>query len=328
MPQFLGTILFIIAFAFIGISQALFTVDETEQAIVLQFGQPIGEGDDLFKQAGLHYKIPFVQQVRYFDGRILSVDPRPERVNISSFEQTSDTTPDAKETSEGAEGGEEEVASIIAETSGEPILVDTFARYRIVDPLSFLKTMQTVNNANARIEGIVKNVTRNILGKTTLREILSEQRTEIMSQIKERVNMAMKQGNFGVEIVDIRIVRADLTEKLRTSTVNRMITELRERATETRAKGRELALEIRSKAEKEKSVLLAEANRDSQVIRGQGDKEAIRIFADAFNVDPDFYSFIRSMEAYSKTFEGQGGTQLILSPDSDFLKFFRDRAAR
>lgn len=314
MQKALVGLIFVLAAGLIILSQALYTVDETEQAIVLQFGQPIGtEGDNLVKKPGLHFKLPFVQQVRYFDSRILSVDPAPERMNISSDERGSVL----RGTPEG-----EEPADLGAEVSGEPILVDSFARYRITDPLAFLKTLQTVETATTRIGGIMSNATRNVLGQTTLREILSDQRSEIMTEIRQTVNKALQDNGFGVEIVDIRIVRADLTDKLRTSTVNRMITERRERATETRAKGRELALEIRSKAEKERTIILAEANKQAQIIRGEGDRTAIKTYTDAYNKDPDFYSFLRSMEAYENSFDEEG-TQLILSPDSAFLRYLR-----
>lgn len=338
MAKFFTTVLFFIAAGLIGISQAFFTVDQTEQAIILQFGQPIGEADDLVKKPGIHLKVPFIQTVRYFDSRLISVDPKPERMNISSAGTGSAQFYDKEPEVVAAEGEEataedakevevQQTSLTIGEGSGEPILVDTYARYRITDPLAFLKTMRTIENANARIEDIMSNTTRNVLGKTTLRDILSERRTAIMNRIRQLVNEAMVAGGFGIEIVDTRIVRADLTDKLRTSTVNRMITELRERATETRAKGKEQALRIRSTAEKQKTVLLANAERDAQIMRGEGDKEAISIYAKAFNADPDFYSFIRSMEAYGTTLSDDE-TQLILSPDSAFLKFFKDQSAR
>lgn len=314
MPKILVTLLFSFAAVLIVASQVLFTVDETEQAIVLQFGQPVtGLSDEIVKGPGLHVKLPFVQNVRYFDSRILSVDPQPERMNISSEKDP------VLLNEEG-----EEVEVVAAEVSGEPILVDTFARYRIVDPLAFLKTLREISGANSRIGGIMGNVTRNILGQTTLREILSEKRSDIMQAIRDEVNRAMKDGGFGVEIVDIRIVRADLTAKLRASTVNRMITERRQAATETRARGREKALEIRSTAEKEKTVLLANAQRDSQIIRAEGDKEAIRTYAKAFNKDPSFYAFLRSMEAYGNVLDSEE-TQMILSPDSEFLRYFKNK---
>ena len=312
MQQALGSLLLIIAGLLIVLSQSLYTVDETEQALLLQFGQPVGSSSELIRQPGLHFKIPFVQDVRRFDRRILSVDPAPQSMNVSS---AGTILQDATK---------EEQAEADAQASGEPILVDTFARYRIVDPLAFLKTLREVGNANLRITDIMNNITRNVLGKRTLDDILSEKRIVIMEEMRERMNTAMKSGGFGVELIDVRIVRADLTEKLRTSTVNRMITERREKATEKRAQGRESALEIKSTAEKERTVLLAEAQKTAQIIRGEGDETAIQTYAKAFNVDPGFYSFIRSMEAYSNTLSDED-TQLILSPDNAFLKFLQGK---
>ncbi|MAS87583.1 MAG: HflC protein [Micavibrio sp.] len=317
----LPVFLFVLGFGFVILSQCFFTVSETEQALVLQFGQPVGTQDeDMIKQAGLHFKLPLIQDVRYFDSRILSVDPQPERVNISSDTESPLFKIQQEILEEEKAEGKSTEESIV--TGGEPIIVDTFARYRIVDPLAFLKTLRTVDSASQRIERIMEDATRTVLGRVTLRELLSDTRTTIMSDIKKRVNKAMQDDGLGIEIVDVRIVRADLTQQLRTSTVNRMITEHRERATETRAKGRERALEIRSTAEKEKTVLLAEAEKNSQIMRGEGDKEAIRIYAESFNVDPSFYAFLRTMEAYGNVLSDDE-TQMILSPDSEFLRYFK-----
>lgn len=307
------TVFFIVIGALlIGVSQSLFVVDQRQQAIVLQLGQPIGEPRD----PGLHIKLPLVQDVLYFDRRVLPVDPDPEQVVISSDEII------RQEKEEGEE--ENEDGPIIQDVSGEPIIVDTFARYKIVDPLQFLKTLRTIERANDRLERILNDATRSVLGVTTLRQLLSSDRTRIMTNIKSRVNGKIKEDQLGIEIVDVRIVRADLTSDLRTSTVRRMISELNERATETRAKGEERAKEIRSTAEKERTVLLAEAQRDAQILRGEGDEESIKIYADAFNKDKDFYAFMRSMEAYSNTL-ADPDTQLILSPDSDFFRYFGNR---
>jgi membrane protease subunit HflC len=160
------------------------------------------------------------------------------------------------------------------------------------------------------------------MGRTTLQELLSPERTNIMGEIRDRVNRKITEDKLGIEIVDVRIVRADLTADLRTSTVRRMISQLTERATETRAKGEQRALEIRSTAEKERSVILANAKRDADILKGAGDKDAIKIYADAFNKDKDFYTFWRSMEAYQNTLANPQ-TQLILSPDSPFLRYFQ-----
>ncbi len=307
----------VIAAALIIGSQSFFTVDQREQAIVLQLGQPKGEP----RGPGLHFKMPFVQDVRYFDSRVLSIDPQAEPVVISS----SHVERAVKKDQETSEDGEESVdeGPSIENVSGEPIIVDTFARYKITQPLQFLKTLVTIRNANSRIESILNGSTRAVLGETTLSEILSEERTEIMAKIRERVNKKIQDDQLGIEIVDVRIVRADLTDELRASTVRQMKSQLNERATERRSKGGERALEIRSTAEKEKTILLAEAMRDAEILKGEGDKEAIRIYAKAFNVDQEFYSFIRSMEAYKKTMANPE-TRLILSPDSAFFKHFKD----
>lgn len=315
-----------LAVALIGVSQTFFIVDQREQAILLQFGQPVGKAGDtasFIKGPGLHVKIPMMQNVLYFDRRVLPVDPDPEQVVISSsLVSRTDVAPkstgDEKTLSEKADA---EQGPVIENVSGEPIIVDTFARYKIIDPLQFLKTLRTTTNAAARLKNILNDATRAELGRTTLRELLSPERTKIMAEIRERVNRKIEEDKLGIEIVDVRIVRADLTSDLLTSTVRRMISELTERATETRAKGEERALEIRSTAEKERSVILAKAQRDAQIVKGQGDKSAIKIYADAFNKDKEFYSFLRSMEAYRNTL-GSPETQMLLSPENNFFRFF------
>ena len=309
-------ILAILAIGLIAASQIFFIVDQREQAIVLQLGEPKGD----VKGPGLHAKIPVVQTVQYFDRRILSIDPDPEQVVISSVDIEPPTAPqDGEDVLEEDQGG-----SSIANVTGEPIILDTFARYKIVDPLQFLKTLRTISAANSRLENILNDATRAELGKTSLQQLLSPARTGVMREILRRVNENTKKDNLGIEIVDVRIVRADLTPELRTSTVRRMQSELKERATETRAKGEERALEVRSTAEKERTVIIANAERDAQKLRGQGDEEAIKIYTDAFNKDEEFYAFIRSMEAYSETL-ADPETQLILSPDSEFFRYFKNK---
>lgn len=329
-----NSILAILVLAALIISQSLFTVDQKEQALLLQLGNPVGEP----RQPGLHFKIPLIQEVKRFDGRVLSVDPAPEQVVIASStiirektrkELDNEANQPAEEAgnTETQEAETEKETPVIAErpkienVSGEPIIVDSFARYKIIDPLQFLKTLGTISIANSRLENILNDATRAVLGKTSLPELLSEERAYVMNDIRRRVNRKIQQDKLGIEIVDVRIVRADLTKELRTSTVRRMISELQERATETRAKGEELAKEIRATAEKERTVILANAGRDAQILRGEGDKTAIKIYADAFNKDKEFYGFIRSMEAYKNTL-ADPETRLILSPDSDFFKYF------
>ncbi len=322
-----ATLLFIaLGAVIIGISQTMFIVDETKQAIVLQLGQPVGD----LRKPGLHFKLPLIQEVRYFDRRILSVDPAPKQMVISSsvvarpMEESSD---DAKvDAAQEPATKPQPVSTSLDSSSGEPIIVDSYARYRISDPLQFLKTLRTVDSANKRIESIIDEATRTVLGKTTLKELLSSDRTRVMAEINARLNTKIKEDKMGIQMVDVRIVRADLGEALRDSTVRRMISEMVERATETRAKGEQLALEIRSTAEKERTVLLAEAEKNAQKLRGQGDNEAIQTYAQAFNKDKSFYTFMRSMEAYKSTLSDPE-TRLILSPNSDFFRYFQNRNA-
>lgn len=310
---FIG-IMFSLAAILLLASMSLFIVDQREQAIVLQLGQPVGET----RGPGLHVKIPFIQNVQYFDSRILSVDPPTEQVVISSDRETQALR------QESDEDNDAESDVFMGSSSGEPIIVDTFARYKIVDPLQFYKTLRTTMNANSRLENILNDATRTVLGRTTLKRLLSAERTTVMADISSRVNNVIKNDKLGIALVDVRIVRADLTSDLRTSTVRRMISELQERATETRAEGEERALEIRSTAEKERTVLIAEAEREAQILRGEGDNEAIKIYAEAFNKDQEFYSFFRSMEAYKTTLSNPE-TRLILSPDSEFFRYFKQQ---
>lgn len=318
MNKALLSVLFLAAGGLIILSMSMFIVDQREQAIVLQLGQPVGD----VKGPGLHFKIPVIQTVQYFDRRILSIDPGAEQMVISSSRRGQDQIKAEEEAAE--EALQEGDVPAIENVTGEPIIVDTFARYRITDPLQFMKTLRTISNANSRLGDILKDSTKATLGNTTLQDLLSERRTSVMNRILNSVNSKVEQDKLGIQIIDVRIVRADLTNELRTSTVRRMISELKERATETRAKGEERALEIRSTAEKERTVIIAEAEREAQKLRGQGDNEAIKVYTDAFNKDQEFYSFNRSMEAYRNTLANPE-TQLILSPNSEFFRFFNER---
>lgn len=297
--------------------QAVFIVDQRSQAIVLQLGEPVGnlaQSDSFIKGPGLHFKIPFIQSLRFFDRRVLPVDPPPEQVVISGMARGASP----KALSMPAPAAPVEI--VPENVGGEPIIVDTFARYKITDPLQFMKTLRTIANADDRLESILNNATRSVLGQTTLKTLLSPERERVMNEIKTRVNDTIEQARLGIEIVDVRIVRADLTADLRTSTVRRMISELQERATQTRAMGEERALQIRAEAERERDVILAEARRKAEILKGEGDQEAITIYTKAFNRDPSFYAFWRTMEAYRNTLSDPD-TQLILSPDSGFLRY-------
>lgn len=285
------------AVTIIVITQFLFTVDQTQQAIVLQFGKPVR----VIQEPGLKIKVPFVQNVRFFDNRILNVDLPPNRVNLSSGQRLSS----------GNEEGE------ILDTGGEPVIINTFARVRIIDPLLFYQRLDTVRNAEARIQSLMNSALRDVLGQASLQDILSPVRTQITETVRTRLNGEMKAR--GVEVVDVRIVRADLTDRMQSSTINRMITGRREQATDIRAKGEEKAAQIKADADRKRTVILANANKQSQILRGEGDRTAIKTYAEAFNKDPNFYSFLRSMEAYKNVFS-KGGTQFVLSPDQQFLR--------
>ena len=317
-------IVLLLALTFIA-TQSYYIVDEREQAIKLFLGAPDGDPNEpssFIKGPGLHFKIPLVHQIRYFDRRILSIDPPPEQVVISSGRIGARNFAVPAIVVEESENDVEVVPeTTIENVSGEPIIVDTFARYKITDPLQFFRTLQTKEQANNRLQNILNDATRAVYGQATLRGLLSDERAAVMRDILERVNRKTADDELGIEIVDVRIVRADLTPDLRASTVRRMISELRERATETRAGGEERALEIRSTAEKERDVIIAEARRDSEIIRGDGDRDAIKIYADAFNQDQDFYAFYRSLEAYRNALANPE-TTLVITPDSKFFEFF------
>lgn len=287
-----------------ALTQTLFIVPETKQALVLQFGDPKREVFD----AGLQFKVPILQQVELYDKRILEVDPPARRVILSN---------DETGFLAAATGA---IGSQTKDVSGEPIIVDTFARYRITSPLKFRQRLRTERDAVVRLESQMNNTTRDVLGNTTLKNLLSENRAGLMREIQQRVNSEME--DLGIEVIDIRIGRADLTDNLKLSTYNRMISDLNKRATETRALGEERALEIRSRADKERQIIISEAQRDSDIVRGDGDKQATKIYADAFGQDKDFYEFYRAMEAYRNAFVSND-TMFVLSPDNQFFEHFQ-----
>jgi membrane protease subunit HflC len=263
---------------------ALFTVNQAQQALVLQFGEPIRPAD----QPGLHLKIPFVQNVVYFDKRLLDFDADAQEVIMADQKR---------------------------------LVVDAFARYRIVNPLLFFQAVGNEANMRARLSAIVNSSLRNVLGSVPFSAVLTARRAELMHQIKQSVENEAK--SFGVDIVDVRIMRADLHPDNSAAIYGRMQTEREREAKQERAEGSEIAQRIRAEAERERTVVLAEAQRQGQILRGQGDAEATRIFAEAFNRDPEFYAFYRSLQAYQKSL-ADGTATMVLSPDSDFFRFFRD----
>ena len=261
---------------------SLFTVKEINQAIVLQFGNP----KKVITTAGLQWKIPFVQNVVFLDRRILSLDPAPEEVIASDQKR---------------------------------LIVDAYSRFTIVDPLKFYISVGNEMVARSRLATIINSRLRNVLGKQSLATLLSEERGRQMAIIREGVNEEAKK--FGIEIIDVRIKRADLPQANSEAIYKRMQTEREREAKEFRARGAEMAVTITSTADKEVTVILANADKQSEIMKGEGDGIRNKIFADAFGQDPDFFSFYRAMQAYEKALIG-GETTMILSPDSDFFKYF------
>ena len=261
---------------------SFFTVKEINQAIVLQFGNP----KRVLAEPGLKVKIPFIQNVVFLDRRILSLDPQPEEVIASDQKR---------------------------------LIVDAYSRFKIVDPLKFYISVGNEMVARSRLATIINSRLRSVLGKHSLATLLSEERSKQMAIIQEGVNTEAEK--FGITIIDIRIKRADLPQANSEAIYKRMQTEREREAKQFRARGAEMAVTITSTADKEVTVILANANKQSEIMKGEGDGIRNKIFADAFGQDPEFFSFYRAMQAYETALIG-GETSMILSPDSDFFKFF------
>jgi len=274
----------IIVAAGFAVYLSLFVVKEINQAIVLQFGDP----KRIISSPGLYVKIPFIQNVVFIDRRILSLDPAPEEVIASDQKR---------------------------------LIVDAYARFKIVDPLKFYISVGDERVARSRLATIINSRLRSVLGTQSLSTLLSEDRSKQMDIIQNDVNDEAQ--NFGIQIIDVRIKRADLPQANSEAIYKRMQTERQREAKEFRAKGAEMAVTITSTADKEVTVLLANAKKQSEIMKGEGDGQRNRIFANAFGKDPEFFAFYRAMIAYEKALIG-GDTSLILSPDSDFFKFFGD----
>jgi len=281
LNKFLLPVIVVAGFA---IYLSLFVVKEINQAIVLQFGDP----KKVIVKPGLQFKIPFIQNVVFLDRRILNLDAPPEEVIASDQKR---------------------------------LIVDAYARFKIVDPLKFYISVGDERVARSRLSTIINSRIRSVLGKQSLANLLSEDRTKQMTLIQDGVNTEAE--NFGIKIIDVRIKRADLPQANSEAIYKRMQTEREREAKEFRAKGAEMAVTITSTADKEVTVLLANAKKQSEIMKGEGDGQRNKIFAEAFGKDPEFFAFYRAMQAYEHALIG-GDTSLILSPESDFFKFFGD----
>jgi len=264
-----------------------FKVNEHEQVILLQFGEPIkvvnGYGT---QEPGLYLKTPFVQNVESFEKRILDYDAPPEEMILGDQKR---------------------------------LVVDSFIRYRITDSLLFFQTVGSESIARNRLGAILNAATRQVLGTVELITVLSGERGQLMLYILDQVNRESR--DFGVDVIDVRIRRADLPDENSQAVYRRMQTEREREAKEYRAQGDEASQRIRSRADKERTILLANAKRESEILRGQGDALAVKIFADSFGQDEEFFAFYRSMQAYGLAL-GADDTTLVLSPDSEFFRFF------
>ena len=270
----------------IGVNSSLFTVDQTQQALVIQFGEP----KRTIQEPGLAFKVPFIQDVVYYEKRVLSLIPQDAEEVILSDQKR--------------------------------LQVDAYARYKIEDPLLFFQTVRNEIGARGRLEAIIDSSVRRALGRETLGSILTGQRNDITRSIGDEVNESV--SSLGIKIIDVRLRRADYPEATSQNIFNRMKSEREREAKEFRATGEEEAQKIRADAEKTRTVIISEAKREAQETRGAGDSNAIRIYAESFGQDAEFFAFYRSMEAYDKSMTDTG-TSMVISPTSSFFRFFKDK---
>ncbi len=277
----------IVVIAAIALYAGAFTVGQTQEALVLQLGRVRA----VIKQPGLYFKIPFIENVVYVDRRVLDLDLPVQEVIAADQKR---------------------------------LVVDTFTRYRVVNPLLFYQTVGAIPGANQRLTPIVNATTRSVLAEATFTAIVKDERDRLMKRIRTDVNR--QAASLGIEVVDVRLRRVDLPEQNSEAVFQRMKTEREREAADIRAQGSQIAQGIRANAEREVTVLLAEANRKSEELRGQGDADRNRILAAAYGKDPSFFAFFRSMQAYEGALKG-GDTRMVLSPDSEFFRYFNNPAA-
>ena len=278
LPSFIILLVIILG---IG-SQTLFIVHQTEQAIILQLGEP----KDRIYKAGLHFKVPFIDSVVRFDARILDYDARPAEALTSDL---------------------------------KTIVLDNYARWHIINPLQFYRTVRTIPNAQTRLDAVVYSQMRAPVGRCTLTEVVSSERTNIMDSVTKQASKQMRE--FGIEVVDARIKRTDLPPENQRAIYDRMRAERERQARQYRSEGTEEATKVRSKADKERALILAEAKKKAQIIQGEGDAEAAKIFANAYTKSPDFFEFQRSLEAMKLSFENN--TKMIVTTDNPLFKHIK-----
>ena len=282
--------------AIVGYS-ALFTVDQTSQALVVRLGQPVR----VITDPGLNVKVPFIDSVIYIDKRILNIESPAQEVIASSQDNSN-----------------------LGAQAGERLVVDAFARYRITDPLKFYQTIGPAG-ASSQLAILLNSALRRVLGGATLADVVRNKREELMALMRDQLDRDAQP--FGIHVIDVRIRRADLPEQNSQAVYQRMQTERQREAAEFRAQGSQKSQEIKAKADRDVTVLLADATNQSEQVRGQGDAVRNGIFADAYTRDPDFFAFYRSMQAYERSMQ-HGDTHLVLRPDSDFFRYFGDPSGK
>jgi membrane protease subunit HflC len=283
-----GIIAALLIVALIVAYSTLFTVYQTRQALVVRLGQPVR----VVTEPGLNVKVPLIDSVIHIDKRILDLENPAQEVIASDQKR---------------------------------LVVDAFARYRITEPLKFYQTVGTVEGANSRLSTLLNSALRRVLGEATLTQVVRDQREQLMARVREQLETEAQA--FGISIVDVRIRRADLPEQNSQAVYQRMITERQREAQEFRSQGTQRAQEIRAKADRDVTVLMAEAQSKGEQIRGEGDGERNRIFAEAYGRDPEFFSFYRSMQAYEAGLRSND-TRMLLKPDSEFFRFFVDPSGK
>jgi membrane protease subunit HflC len=287
--NFIGGVLLVLVVAalIVGYS-SIFTVYQTQQALVVRLGQPVR----VVSQPGLDFKWPFVDNVIAIDKRILDLEAPPQEVIASDQKR---------------------------------LVVDAFARYRIQDPLRFYQTLGSIQGGNSQLSILLNSALRRVLGEVTFSHVVRDQRAELMARIRDLVDNEAR--SYGIQVVDVRIRRADLPEQNSQAVYQRMQTERQREAAEFRAQGAQRAQEIRSRADRDVTVLVADATAKAEQLRGEGDATRNKIFADAFGKDPDFFAFYRSMQAYEAGMK-HNDTRLLLKPEGSFFRYFNDPSGK
>lgn len=270
------------------LASSIFTLDQRQQALILQFGEPIR----VIKTPGIKFKMPFLQNAVIFDKRIIDLGISEQEVIASDQKR---------------------------------LIINAFAKYQIIDPLKFYTTVATQQGLANKLSGIIDSSLRQVIGEASLIELLTENRTDIMADIKEAVSKSSE--IFGIKIVDVRIMRADLPQENSDAIFARMQTEREKEAREIRAKGAEEADRIRAEADKQRTIILAEAKKTADLTRGEGDATSIKIYADSYGKDPEFAEFYRSMSAYRESLKNDK-TKMVISPDNEFFRYMNNSSSR